>query len=304
MASIAMPALRPCFVRVGVTPARFGNRPSRVALPGHSETLLITGMGENNLSYRLFWDGMNYYEPFTRTVIERLTASSQFFVDIGANIGLFSLVAAKLNPQLRVFSFEPNPKMYALLSEHIRINDLLNATPVSCAVSNCEGKAQLFLSKSDMSASLVPDFQKEFSPAHSAVGVKTTSLDAFVQRAGLSGSVVLKVDVEGHEKEVMDGAMESIAALKPDIIMEVLKDFDLVRLEQFRKLGYRFYQITDQGLGSSDTVTLTKRGDFTFLNYLFSARPTQELQLVSQAIRERARGINLYRTSKYMTHPI
>jgi FkbM family methyltransferase len=304
MASSAMPALRTCFARVGVTPARFGNRASRVPLPGRSDSLLFTGMDENNLTYRLFWGGMNYYEPFTRTLIEHLTASSQFFVDIGANIGFFTLVAAKLNPQLRVFAFEPNPKMYALLSEHIRLNQLSNVTPNSCAVSNCEGEAQLFLSKSDMSASLLPDFQEGSGPACASLGVKTTTFDSFVRRNGLTGSVVLKVDVEGHEKEVMDGAAASIAELKPDIIVEVLEDFDPGWLDQLRKHGYRFYQITDQGLDASETVTLTKRGDFTFFNYLLTVRPKQELQQISQAIRQRARGINLYNTSKFVTHRV
>src|SRR5712671_6203908 len=123
-----VPFLRSCFSRIGVTPARFGRRAVRVPISGRSTSLVITRAGSCHLSFQLFWRGINYYEPFTRTVIEMLTASRDLFVDVGANIGFFALVAAKLNPRLRVIAFEPNPKMFAMLSDHKRLNDLSNLT--------------------------------------------------------------------------------------------------------------------------------------------------------------------------------
>ena len=155
-----------------------------------------------------------------------------------------------------------------------------------------------------MSASLLPDFQREFTAACATVSVKTITLDGVMRQAGLSGSVVLKVDVEGHEKEVLDGATTLISELKPDIIIEVLADFDAAWLEQLRRHGYHFYQITDRGLILSNAVTLTRIGDITFFNYLFTTRHEEELHQISQAIRQRARGIDLYRTSKFVTHPV
>src|SRR4051812_2417116 len=152
-----VPFLRACFSRIGITPARFGNRAVRVGIPGRSTSLVLTGAGTCHLSFQLFWRGINYYEPFTRTVIEMLTASRELFLDVGANIGFFALVAAKLNPRLRVVAFEPNPKMFTVLSEHKRLNELSNLTAEPLAVSNRNGKARLFINKSDMSASLVPD---------------------------------------------------------------------------------------------------------------------------------------------------
>jgi FkbM family methyltransferase len=298
------PFLRSFFSRVGITPARFGTRAVRVRIPGRSASVLITGGATNHLSFQLFWRGMNYYEPFTRTVIEMLTPSRELFIDVGANIGLFSLVVAKLNPQLRVVAFEPNPKMFAILSEHKRVNELSNLTAEPLALSNEDGEANLFLNMSDMSASLAPDFQENFNPALRTVPVKIMTLDSYVQRIGVTGSFVLKVDVEGHDEEFLEGAVASIAKFKPDIVIEVLGDFDPSALDQLRSLGYSFYRITDQGLIESDAVTLTKIGDFTFFNYLFTIRPPGELAGVSETIRERARGINLYRTSKFPGHPV
>ena len=86
--------------------------------------------------------------------------------------------------------------------------------------------------------------------------------------------------------------------------MEVLEEFDADWIEQLRRHGYRFYRITNEGLSLSETVTLTRIADFTFFNYLFTVRPGQELQRISNAIQNRARSINLYRTSKFARHPV
>src|SRR5438270_4473504 len=64
------PSLRRFFARAGVTPAHFGNRAVRLPIPDHSKSVMMAGAGKNHLAHQLFWSGTNYYEPFTRTVIE------------------------------------------------------------------------------------------------------------------------------------------------------------------------------------------------------------------------------------------
>jgi FkbM family methyltransferase len=295
----AMPALRPFFSAMRMTPANFGDRVVRVPLRPHRQSLRMTGAESVHLVYQLFWSGIDYYEPFTRLIVENLTASTDCFIDVGANVGLFSLVAAKLNPRLKVFAFEPNPHMFDFLSKHKLLNRLSNLIPNSMAVSDRDGEAQLFLSQSDMSASLASDFQ-EANSLNLSLPVKTVTLDSYVRQSGISGSMLLKLDAEGHEKAVLEGAEDTIARFKPDMIIEVLDDFDPFLLEQFHDLGYRFYKITHHGLIEAQTVTLTKMGDFVFYNYLFTTRPAAQLDRISELIRERARHINLYLTSKYV----
>lgn len=302
--SCASPSLRHYLGRVGITPGRFGKRVVRVPLSDRPGSLLIAGANEVHLSFQLFWVGIDYYEPFTRTVVEMLSSRSGVFIDVGANIGFFSLVAGVLNPRLKVIAFEPNPKMFALLLEHKRVNGLSNLTAEPLALSNSDGTGQLFLSSSDMSASLQPDFQADFNPALGSVPVERTTLDSYVRRHGISGPLLLKVDVEGHDKAFLEGAWATIAELRPDIVLEVLGDFDPSTLEQFKRNGYRFYRITNDGLTESKNVTLTRSGDFVFYNYLFTTKSAGELQEISRTIRERAQHINLYRTSKFPDHPV
>ena len=298
------PSLRGHFARAHVTPNRFGNRVVRIPFRDRAGGLLIAGANDVHLSFQLFWTGIDYYEPFTRTVIEMLARHTGAFIDVGANIGFFSLIAAKLNPFLRVFAFEPNPKMFTLLAQHKRLNGLLNLTVEPVALSNGDGTAELFLNSSDMSASLEPHFQENFNPAVGSVRVKRMTLDSYVQQHGILGSLLLKVDVEGHDQPFLEGARNTIARFRPDIIIEVLGDFEPVALKQFRKSGYRFYRITHQGLLESEAPTLTKIGDFVFYNYLFTTKTTAELDEISKTIRARARHINLYRTSKFADHPV
>jgi FkbM family methyltransferase len=300
----ASPSLRHYLGRVGITPGRFGKRVVRVPLRDRPGSLLIAGAGDVHLSFQLFWVGIDYYEPFTRTVVEMLAARAEVFIDVGANIGFFSLVAGVLNPRLKVVAFEPNPKMFALLLEHKRVNGLSSLTAEPLAVSNSDGTGQLFLSNSDMSASLQPDFQADFNPAFGSVPVQRTTLDSYVRRHGISGPLLLKVDVEGHDKAFLEGAWTTIAELRPDIVLEVLGDFETSALERFKRRGYSFYRITHEGLIESKTVTLTRIGDFVFYNYLFTTKSTGELQEISRTIRERARHIDLYRTSKFPDHPV
>jgi len=295
----AIPAARPLFAAMHVTPAAFGNRAVRVPLRPHRQKLHMVGADSVHLVFQLFWRGIDYYEPFTRIAVENLSASADCFIDVGANVGLFSLVAAKLNPRLKVFAFEPNPHMFGYLSQHKRLNSLSNLVAESAAVSDRDGEAELFLSQSDMSASLVSDFQ-ESNSLHLSLPVKTVTLDSYVQGSRLGGSMLLKLDAEGHEKEVLEGAELTIAQFKPDIIIEVLKTFDPFVLEQLHDLGYRFYKITHHGLIETQAVTLTKIGDFVFFNYLFTTKPASKLDRISELIRERARHINLYLTSKFI----
>jgi FkbM family methyltransferase len=303
-ACCTLPSLRRSFAAAGVTPARFGERAVAIPFPDRRDKLVITGAGTNHLSFQLFWRGMNYYEPFTRTVLEGLTSSRDVFIDVGANAGFFSLVTAKLNPRLRAVAFEPNPRMFELLSKNKQLNALSNLTVEQVALSNREGEGRLFLNGSDMSASLTPEFQSSFNPVTGSVPVKTMTLDKYVEEHAVEGSLVLKVDVEGHEREFLDGAERTLEMRKPDMILEVLENFDAAMIARFKSLGYRFYKITHRGLLKSEKVQLTRIGDFTFFNYLFTTRAEGEMYRISAKMRERALGINLYNTSKYVTHPV
>jgi FkbM family methyltransferase len=271
----------------------FTDRIVRVQLPD-GQSLSLAGLGENYLSFELFWKGTGYYEPITTLVARELVKPGATFIDVGANIGFYSLVLSHFQPSLAVIAFEPNPKLFRLLQVNVRLNsfDCVCCQPV--ALSDQNGSAVLHLTESDMSASLESDFQPEID----AVEVTTATLDSYLRRQPVDGALLIKVDVEGHEAAFFHGATETLQERRPDVICEFTGPADKEITAILRKTGYRFYEITDDGLLPASELKLIVRGRFLFLNYLLSTKPPEQIAQIFQRIQGRVREIDLAQTSK------
>lgn len=150
------------------------------------------------------------YEPFTlrvfRELMEVAWAKNEtqpcVFVDVGANIGLFTVTAARLNPRVRVFAFEPNPTSYGLLQENIELNGLTNVDAAQAAVGETRGRASLDISSPHAGCHSI------LSSGTRRMEVPVICLDDFFAEKKLFPSLI-KVDVEGYEPRVLRG-MKSI----------------------------------------------------------------------------------------------
>ncbi|HTQ34200.1 MAG TPA: FkbM family methyltransferase [Stellaceae bacterium] len=133
-------------------------------------------------------------------------------VDVGANLGEWSVPLAKaVGPGGLLLCCEPNPAMAAALSATLAINNLHQATVLPIAVSSCDGEGRLAIN-------LVDSGQSRLSGAGIAVPLR--SLDSLVADHGLQRLDLLKIDVEGHEAQVLAGAGETLARLRPAVIFE------------------------------------------------------------------------------------
>lgn len=129
-------------------------------------------------------------------------------VDVGANVGQFSLLVRKLHPDAQVFAFEP------LAAAAARYRALFAGMPGvtlhQAALAPETGRATMHVSASADSSSLLPisDRQTEMFPGTAEVGteeVRTGPLDAFVAPADIREPALLKIDVQGFELEVLHG---------------------------------------------------------------------------------------------------
>lgn len=258
--------------------------------------LRLASIGENYLSFELFWRGLDYYEPLSAALMARLAEGTDLFVDAGANIGCHSLRLAADRPELDIVAFEPNPKLHALLVANIRANRFQHITAEPFALSDTEGIRPLYLSRSDMSASLEPGFE----PNHAGIAsVPVDTLDRYLEaRGGRQRRFLLKVDVEGSESAFFAGAAATIRRCRPDIIAEAAVPFSPATIELLFRCGYRFRQITDEGLVPCVTPAARVRGPLVFLNCLLTTRPSAELEGLSADLRAFARRIDLNETSK------
>ena len=259
----------------------------------------LTHLDENYLSFQLFWQSWRHFEPLTTALLAELLRERRVFLDIGANIGYYSLTAAGLFHDLQVVAFEPNPKLARILRRNIAHNGLAIHVE-QLAISDQSGNQVFYVPTSDMSGSLSASFNADIEHT---IDVRAIRLDdhiaATLADMAVPGAMVIKIDTEGHEPAVLRGASQTLARARPDLILEVTDDFDQDSQDRLRELGYRFYPITDHGLQAREQLTVCRRGALLFLNTLVSARPPAEIAQLGQNMCERVSTIDLTRTSLY-----
>lgn len=211
--------------------------------------------------------GLSGYEVHSlATAIAICTLRRGPFFDIGANVGIFSLLVASETGRHCV-ACEPTPEPFKVLCETRGI------LPIKCkniALSTEKGKATFYLSdRSDMSNSL----NQAFRHSTTSIDVTVDTLDNIVFEC----PALIKIDTESTEPDVLAGASETIRAYEPPIILEVLANRTEDRLNEFLSAtGYTAYQITsDRRWEPCSQVT----GDptHTNTNWLFTMQPLEEI---------------------------
>jgi FkbM family methyltransferase len=162
----------------------------------------------------------HYHERYEADLVQRLLTGDDVFWDVGANVGYFTLVAATaLKNHGRIVAFEPGRNAYARLTENLALNPYRNIHTFPVAVSNREGEAVLHLTGdiADSSASLYPA-----APTQAGREVcRTVALDRFLKSEGLRPPDLIKLDAEGAELAVLQGARELLADSPPLWLMEM-----------------------------------------------------------------------------------
>jgi FkbM family methyltransferase len=179
------------------------------------------------------------YEVHLSTVFEKYCTSGMTVVDVGANLGYYSLLASRLvGPSGRVVALEPNSENCRLLLSSLRLNDITNVQLLPVAADTATGWAY-YSTHVGSNGGLIEDGELL---SHPGTIVPTFRLDELVD--GPVG--FLKMDVEGAEGRVVRGATRIIERDRPIVTTE-LKDEMLRRvsgttvadyLGYFEKLGY------------------------------------------------------------------
>jgi FkbM family methyltransferase len=134
-------------------------------------------------------------------------------LDVGANLGLFSLVMSRRYPDRRIVAFEPAPSTFAALVANASLNDAKNVECHRVGVAAHDGTATFALRENARANSSLS------RGAQNAAGIEImcTTLDRFVALAGINQIALLKVDVEGFEADVFRGAREVLARMRPGV---------------------------------------------------------------------------------------
>lgn len=128
------------------------------------------------------------------------------FVDIGAHIGYYSLLASrKVGINGKVFSFEPDPRNYVLLVSNIFANNCTNVIPIQKAVADYTGTSKFFVAPYSVSHSLYKDVS---IPTLSILEIEVISLDDYFRQLNWPSINLVKMDIEGAEISALRGMKE------------------------------------------------------------------------------------------------
>lgn len=187
-----------------------------------------------------FGSGAPVSESNEEAVVELIDAKAPVLFDIGAHIGEYTLMFKRHFRQGRVYCFEPSQLNFDRLREATR--DLDGVDCLNCALGKHEGEATLFREEGISSlASLTKRRLGHFELSLDIEEtIKVTTLDQFVRDNGIEKIDLLKIDVEGHELDVLAGAKETIGAGRIGIVQFEFGGCNLDTRTNFQDFFYFF----------------------------------------------------------------
>ncbi len=191
------------------------------------------------------------YEPDVLAVAKAVLRPGMTAVDIGANVGFFSLLFATLvGPQGKVISLEPQPRVHDRLVKNLALNPSLAVDVRKVAASDSAGELSFYCGPADHSgvASLRP-----LDAAAERITVPTASGDDLL--CDCRQIDLIKIDVEGAETRVIRGLSATLDRCQPDLVVEVSNRYLQEMGSSGRELcgmlcsrGYQMFQIDWSGL--------------------------------------------------------
>ncbi len=212
------------------------------------------------VSSQIFWFGI--FEPIEAREFKSVLAPGMVVIDVGGNIGQYTLLAAKRVEQRgHVYTFEPASENFEMIKQNLTLNGVTDRVSLNrTALTSKVGTTHLIKPGDGGSNWLSPEGNE--SLGMEIEDVECTTLDHFVGRERIEKLDLIKIDVEGADYEVLKGATETIKRFGPILFIEcaerALKRFGAnpkMMLDYLLQLGYSPFVFTRSGLAplTSDT---------------------------------------------------
>jgi len=201
-----------------------------------------------------FFYDLKYSEKADLELFLKLAENSNTIIDIGANTGVYSVLASKANPHSKIFSFEPYNSNAERMQLNLDLNSVTNVAIINSALGDSNGEIEIAVpenkSISDVS-SVNKEFSKTFYPGleWGTQKVKIQKLDSFADENNLTIDLI-KCDVETYEMAVFNGMEKIMEIQKPTIIFESFFDNEreIFFNQILKKHNYFLYLILEQGI--------------------------------------------------------
>jgi FkbM family methyltransferase len=256
-----------------------------VALPDGESFLVIADESSHSTTSELCRQGFQSMEPDVASVFLALAGHAGTVIDIGANIGAFTMAAATMVPQAEVIAFEPFPAVFERLVANCALNDLQNVICVNAAAGRAAGSQRLIApaglpttASAEAGHRLRHRWAREPGPYTFQI-VPVVDVDSFAEDVGLSGVDLVKIDAEQAEVDIIAGMQRTVRAHRPHIICEIFpkgwtgRDAGAAIEEILGPLGYSYYLLAD----GTPSATTRIEGTEEHFNYLFSTLQPADL---------------------------
>jgi FkbM family methyltransferase len=194
------------------------------------------------------WLKQGIWEPLETKLFEGEIGPGDIVVDVGANVGYYTLLAARsVGPTGKVYAFEPDPEAFALLEENVRLNGLTNVVTIRKALASEAGTMTLFRNPANRGDHRLYDPDG----GRNGILVEVTTLDA--ELGDVRGIALVKIDTQGAECSILDGARQLLARERGmGIIMEYTPKYLRALgadpegcLRELEGFGFVFYDILE-----------------------------------------------------------
>lgn len=208
--------------------------------------------------HKMFLDSMDIlrlsirgvHEPLVTELVEKEVKKGDIVLDIGAHIGYYTLIFAKLvGEEGKVYAFEPEPTNFSLLKKNVEINGYENVVLIEKAVSNENGKIRLYLSKSNTADHRTYDSHD----GRRYIEIESIRLDDFCKNNDWKIDFI-KMDIQGAEAGAIQGMLN---ILKRNNNIKMVMEFCPLRLKEFGtrpgeclklliETGFKLYEIVER----------------------------------------------------------
>lgn len=209
----------------------------------------------DDIGQRVFWSGLREWEKETSRVILENVLRSRCFIDVGANCGIYTVLACTVNANVRVVAVEPVPKVCAALAYNVRQNNLDSRVRIlNVALSDSNRTVPFHEAEDSTMGSLAVDGYRSQRGRGRVIQVECRTLDWVVDELNIEPDFI-KLDVEGFEHLVLTGGRRVLSRYRPRIVLEA-NPGDPGRAMTHILCGhqYRFYNITRKGLEQRNEI--------------------------------------------------
>ncbi|NIG54433.1 FkbM family methyltransferase [Chitinophaga sp. Cy-1792] len=192
-------------------------------------------------------------KAFIRFLQARKLLNSGVILDIGANVGHYSAMLRDAQINLPIFAFEPHPKTYLKLKD---IAEKRNFTPVCLGAGEASSDTVIYDYDGQEGSEHASMYKEVIETLHHGMAeeirISMTTLDEFIATNDIDKIALLKIDTEGHERNVLQGATQAIRAGKIDVIQLEFNEMNVISKTFFKDIidllpNYDFFRLLPDG---------------------------------------------------------